>query len=98
MRLAMFSYGLPVAGEKRGGIERSAHSLAEGLARRGHQVTVFSHDERPRGAAYDVRPLPWKRFVETWIGRRVTMGYLGNVLAVLPGYEEFDAVIANGDS
>ena len=26
------------------------------------------------------------------------MGYLGNVLALLPDYREFDAIIAHGDS
>ena len=98
LRLATFSYGLPVAGLKRGGIERSAHMLADGLARRGHNVVVFTHDPKPAEAAYDVRPLPWKTFVDTWIGRRMTMGYLGNVLAVAPDYREFDAIIAHGDS
>jgi phosphatidylinositol alpha-mannosyltransferase len=96
--LAMFSYGLPVPGEKRGGIERAAHTLAQGLAERGHRVVVFSHDAKPDGAAYEVRPLPWKAFVNTWLGRRVTMGYLGNVMALLPDYQEFDAIIAHGDS
>jgi phosphatidylinositol alpha-mannosyltransferase len=98
LRVATFSYGLPIRGLKRGGIERSAHMLADGLARRGHDVTVFSHDPRPAGAAYDVRLLPWKAFVDTWLGRRVTMGYLGNVLAVAPDYSEFDAIVAHGDS
>ena len=51
MRLAMFSYGLPVPGQKRGGIERAAHVLAQGLAERGHSVVVFSHDPRPGDAA-----------------------------------------------
>jgi glycosyltransferase involved in cell wall biosynthesis len=83
---------------KRAGIERSAHMLADGLARRGHQVMVFTHDPRPSEAAYDVRPLPWKGFVDTWFGRRVTMGYLGNLLAVAPNYSEFDAIVAHGDS
>ena len=94
----MFSYGLPVSGEKRGGIERAAHTLAQGLAERGHRVVVFSHDRKPHGAAYEVRELPWKRFVNTWLGRRVTMGYLGNVMALVPDYREFDAIIAHGDS
>jgi len=98
LRLAMFSYRLPVGGERRGGIERAAHTLADGLARRGHEVTVFTHDPRPAGAAYDVCALPWKSFVETWIGRRATMGYLGNVLAIIPDYREFDAVVMHGDS
>jgi len=94
----MFSYGLPTTGAKRGGIERAAHTLAHGLARRGHHVIVFTHDPKPEGAAYEVRLLPWRRFVDTWIGRRVTMGYLGNLLAMLPDYREFDAIIAHGDS
>jgi glycosyltransferase involved in cell wall biosynthesis len=98
LRLAMFSYGLPAEGQKRGGIERSAHTLADGLARRGHEIVVFTHDSRPYGAVYEIRPLPWKAFVETWLGRRVTMGYLGNLLAVLPDYGGFDAIIAHGDS
>ena len=98
LRIATFSYGLPVPGRKRGGIERSAHMLADGLARRGHEVVVFTHDPKPAEAAYDVRPLPWKAFVDTWLGRRMTMGYLGNVLAILPDYSEFDAIVAHGDS
>ena len=98
LRLAMFSYGLPTEGQKRGGIERAAHTLADGLARRGHEVVVFTHDGPPREAAYEVRPLPWKAFVESWLGRRVTMGYLGNLLAVLPDYGGFDVIVAHGDS
>lgn len=98
LRVAMFSYRLPVAGERRGGIERAAHTLADGLARRGHDVTVLTHDPKPGGATYDVTPLPWKSFVETWLGRRLTMGYLGNVLAILPDYRDFDVVVMHGDS
>ena len=59
----MVSYGLPLPGQKRGGIERAAHTLAEGLARRDHAVVVFSHDPRPARASYRVRELPWKAFV-----------------------------------
>jgi phosphatidyl-myo-inositol alpha-mannosyltransferase len=94
----MLSYGLPVPGLKRGGIERSAHMLADGLAGRGHRVVVFTHDPKPSGAAYDVQMLPWKTMVDTWLGRRVTMGYLGNVLALAPDYSGFDAIVAHGDS
>ena len=98
MRIAMFSYGLPVRHQKRGGIERVAHEMAQGLAERGHTVVVLSHDPAPSGARYAVQPLPWKKFVDSWIGRRMTMGYLGNVLAVMPDYRTFDVVIAHGDS
>jgi glycosyltransferase involved in cell wall biosynthesis len=98
MRLAIFSYGLPVQGQKRGGIERVADALAQGLTDRGHDVCVFSHDEKPAGASYKVRELPWKRFVNTWLGRRVTMGYLGNVMALLPDYRSYQLIISFGDS
>ena len=98
MKIAVISYRLPVKGEKRGGIERVAHVLADGLARRGHTVVVFSHDPRPAGAAYEVRELPWKSFVETWAGLRMTSGYLGNLLALQVDLRQFDVVIAHGDS
>ena len=98
LRIAVLSYGLPKRAHKRGGIERAAHTLADGLARRGHDVVVLSHDPKPAGAAYAVAMLPWRAFVETWFGRRVTMGYLGNLLALVPSYREFDAIIAHGDS
>ena len=61
-------------------------------------VTVFSHDPKPPGAAYDVVPLQWRRFVDTWIGRRVTMGYLGNLLWLLPRVSAFDVLLTHGDS
>ena len=98
LRIAAISYGLPVPGLKRGGIERVADMLADGLARRGHDVTVFTHDPKPANAAYGVRALPWKGFVDTWLGRRMTMGYLGNFLAVVPNYSQFDVIVAHGDS
>ena len=98
LRVAVLSYNLPRPGFKRGGIERVAHDLADGLARRGHQVTVHSHDPRPEGAAYAVAPLPWRHFVTTWAGRRLTMGYLGNVLASVTRFGDVDVIMAHGDS
>ena len=98
LRLAVFSYGLPRHGQQRGGIERVAHDLANGLAQRGHEVVVWTHDPKPGGASYRVAELPWKSFATSALGRRLTMGYLGNLLAVLPRYGEVDAIIAHGDS
>lgn len=98
LRLGLISYRLPVAGAKRGGIERVAHDLATGLARRGHTVTVWSYDEAPSDVAYQVRPLPFRGFAESWLGHRVTLGYLGNLFSALPDYAGQDAVIAMGDS
>lgn len=97
-RLAVFSIGLPCQGHKRGGIEQVAHDLANALASRGHQVTVFTYDPKPAGATYDVSMLPGRTFVHSWLGRRLTMGYLANLFAVLPGYRGYDAVLAHGDS
>lgn len=94
----MFSYGLPCRGEKRGGIEQVAHALANALASRGHHVTVFTYDPRPWNARYDTGALPLRHFATTWLGRRLTMGYLGNLIALGPGYRDFDVVIAHGDS
>lgn len=98
MRIAVLSYGLPVDGQKRGGIERIAHDLAEGLAQRRHSVTVWTYDARPEASSYVTRSLPLKKFVTTWLGRRLTMGYLGNLLLLLPGYRDYDVIIAHGDS
>jgi glycosyltransferase involved in cell wall biosynthesis len=98
LRIAMVSYNLPRPGFKRGGVERVAHDLADGLARRGHSVMVYSHDPCPPGAAYQVVLLPWRRFMSTWAGRRVTLGYLGNVLVALPRFGDVDIIIAHGDS
>ncbi len=97
-RLAVFSIGLPCPGLKRGGIEQVAHDLANALVSRGHQVTVFTYDPKPAAASYDVSLLPGRAFVNSWLGRRMTMGYLANVLAVLPGYRGYDAILAHGDS
>lgn len=98
LAIGVLSYGLPIVGAKRGGIERVAHELADGLAGRGHHVVVFSHDARPATARYEVRPLPWRTFVNTWLGRRVTMGYLGNALMALPDFRGLDVLMAHGDS
>jgi glycosyltransferase involved in cell wall biosynthesis len=61
-------------------------------------VTVFSYDPAPEGAAYQVAPLPAESFFASPVGRRLVMGYLGNFLALHPGFRECDAIIAHGDS
>lgn len=98
VRIALLSYSLPSLGRKRGGIERVAHDLAHQLGLRGHQVTVWSYDARPDGSAYEVRSLPFGRFARSWLGHRLTMGYLGNFFALVPDYSRADVVIALGDS
>lgn len=96
--IAVFSYGLPCPGQKRGGIEQVAHDLANALAERGHHVTVLTYDPAPPDARYEVRSLPVGSFVKTWVGTRITMGYLGNVIALFAGYSGVDVIIAHGDS
>jgi glycosyltransferase involved in cell wall biosynthesis len=59
---------------------------------------VFTYDPKPQDARYGTAALPGQRFVTSWVGRRMTMGYLGNVLALCPGYCDFDVIIAHGDS
>ena len=99
LRLAMLSYGLPVEGQKRGGIERVAHTLAR-RSRRARPRRRGVHPRSEAGSAPPTRSASCRgsAFVNTWLGRRLTMGYLGNVLALVPDYREFDAVIAHGDS
>jgi phosphatidylinositol alpha-mannosyltransferase len=93
----MISYRLPVLGQKRGGVDRVAHDLADGLGRRGYDVTVWSYDPKPSGAAYDVRPLPWPGFANSKLGFRLTGGYIGNLISLMPKYDA-DVLMAHGDS
>lgn len=97
-RIAVFNYSLPTLGEKRGGVDHVAHNLARGLAARGHRVMVWTLDSKPVDAAYEVGELPFKKFISSWFGRRVTMGYLGNLISLLPKYGDVDVIIAHGDS
>lgn len=97
-RIAVFSYRLPCPGEKRSGIEQVAHDLANALADRGHAVTVFTYDPRPATARYDTQPLRWRALMTNRVGRALTEGYLGNVIALGPRYGDFDVVLAHGDS
>jgi phosphatidylinositol alpha-mannosyltransferase len=96
--IGMLSYGLPTPGLRRGGIERVAHELAQGLAERGHAVTVYTHDPAPPGALYETRAARGRALARSWLGRRITMGYLANVLALDLRLRRHDALIAHGDS
>jgi glycosyltransferase involved in cell wall biosynthesis len=98
LRIAIFSYGLPCPGEKRSGIEQVAHDLANALADRGHAVTVFTYDPRPSTARYHTQPLPCRALMTNKVGRALTMGYLGNFVAIGPRYRDFDVILAHGDS
>ncbi len=99
----MLSFRLPQSGPqkpglKRGGVERVAHDLAQGLALRGHEVTVWTADPVPPESAYQVRRIPGSALMGNWLGFRLVSGYFGNLLALFPTYGDAQIVIAHGDS
>ncbi len=53
MKIALIQRFLP--SRSRGGAGHFTHGLANALARRGHEVTVFSQDPAPSDALYEVR-------------------------------------------
>lgn len=98
LRIAVFCYGLPCPGQKRGGVDQAAHDLANALVERGHDVVVNSYDDRPPDGRYAVRILPFRTLATTWAGKRAMLGYVGNIVALCVDYRRFDVVIAHGDS
>ena len=56
MKIAVLSSNLPSPHRvKTGGVAYAAHRLANALTKRGHKVTVFTTDEQPSDACYEVR-------------------------------------------
>ena len=98
LRIAIISHFLPTEGRKGGGVDCVAHDLAEGLARRGHSVVVWSYNPKPEGASYVVRPLPFRSVAISKWGQRLLMGYFGNFLPLLLDLRAADALVAHGDS
>ena len=97
-RIAVFCYGLPCPGQKRGGVDQAAHDLANALVDRGHEVVVHSYDDRPPDGRYAVRILPFRTLATSWAGKRAMLGYFGNIVALCVDYRGFDVVLAHGDS
>ena len=89
---------MPEPGVKHGGVVQMAHVLAQGLALRGHEVTVWTYSPRPSGALYRVKSLPGERFARNWLGARLTFGLLGNIFFTLPSYKDLDVLVAHGDT
>lgn len=98
LKIACFSYSLPRPQRRGDGIDRVAHDLAQGLAKRGHEVTVWSFDPKPEGASYEVRRLPGRRIASHWLGKQLVVGNLGNWLGLLPGFRDADVILAHADS
>ncbi len=56
MKIAVLSSHLPSPSRmKTGGVAYAAHRLANALVQRGHELTVFTTDERPLDACYQVQ-------------------------------------------
>ena len=75
-----------------------ARARRRACAPRPHGRGVLPRSRNRRAPPTKCVALPWKSFVETWAGLRMTAGYLGNVLALQVDVREFDVVIAHGDS
>ena len=98
LRIGMVNHFMPEPGVKHGGVVQMAHVLAQGLAARGHEVTVWTYSPRPAGALYQVQSLPGERFARSWLGARLTFGLLGNLFFALPRYGDVDVLVVHGDS
>lgn len=98
MKIAMVSYLLPRSDQKRGGIERVADQLAGGLTRRGHVLEVWTYEATDPLRHYKTRSLPGKSLFFTWLGRRLIVGFLGNVFSIAALCSRAEVVILHGDS
>lgn len=93
MRIALVQSFLP--SRSQGGVGHFTDQLANRLVERGHDVTVFSLDPAPAGAAYDVvQPGPDVRLVRGRLGRTYGFGiWLGR-----QDFSGFDVLHAMGDN
>ncbi len=97
MKIAALSSQLPIAKHaKSGGVAYTAHRLANALTQRGHSVTVFSTDESPPDAYYNVRkvhssrpPEPMRAWLWIW---QLAWGYAAQ------DFREFDIIHTHGDN
>ncbi|MBI2911066.1 MAG: glycosyltransferase family 4 protein, partial [Chloroflexi bacterium] len=93
MRIAMIMSYLPVHAD-RGGVSYQVHALANLLVERGHTVVVYSVDERPGDARYEVRTVPLPRWVRAESG---LCHLVFPVLVARQGFDRFDVLHAHGD-
>jgi glycosyltransferase involved in cell wall biosynthesis len=93
LRIAQFHSTLPEAGRKVGGVEVFVHRLANRLADRGHEVTVFTFGARPADARYSVVSAG-----PSWLGSRraARLSIAPLVLNRLP-QGDFDVLHLHGD-
>ncbi len=96
MRIAALSPHLPSESRvKCGGVAYVAHRLANALCRRGHAVTVFTTDNPPAEALYEVRTLLSHRPsgpLRAWLKKWLLAGRIG-----AQDFSSFDVIHAHGD-
>lgn len=97
MRIGVVSLYLPTG--LRGGVPQQVHLICNELARRGHQVTVFSLFPRPSDARYAVKQVqlpPWASLLVKW--RKGTGIHLFPWYLRYVDFSDFDLIHAHGDS
>jgi hypothetical protein len=95
LRIALFSHGLPRAGEHYCDFKRAAHFLADGLVRRGHSVTVVGFDSAPEGTLYDVVKLPGEPLFRSWLGEQLALGYSGSPARLHAAFRGADLILTH---
>lgn len=91
LRIAVIQRFLP--SRSRGGVGYFTHGLCNALQRRGHAVTVFSHDPAPDAALYSVILLPQTRPVAGYPSAPFTFPFQ----VAKQRFSEFDVIHAQGD-
>lgn len=95
MKIAMLHAVLPSAKRgKEGGVTYFVHSLANELVKRGHDLTMFSLDERPQDAFYRVETI---KVSDRLRKNRLARYYLTPVLFARLKLGGFDAIHTHGD-
>ena len=91
LRIAVIQRFLP--SRSRGGVGYFTHGLCNTLVRRGHAVTVFSHDPAPEDALYDVRLLPDPGYVAKYSSAPLAFPFQ----VAKEDFSNFDVIHAQGD-
>ena len=97
MKIAVLSSHLPSpARAKTGGVAYVAHRLANALTKRGHNVTVFTTDEKPSDASYCVRKVfsaPPANPLRAWLWHWQLARQYG-----AQDFNDFDIIHAHGNN
>ena len=96
MKIAVLSSQLPSPERaKTGGVAYAAHRLANALVQRGHELTVFSTDDRPDGALYHLCKVQSPRPsdpIRAWLWQwQLALRYAAQ------DFGEYDIIHAHGD-